>query len=223
MNDQTQELLDISGGIVFSTIYNTNMQKSRMSITDQIIMKETDDNILDIFLTPKSLDYNNFRHLFYPTNSKHFQMSVANESSLFLSNWLITDEDGTHKFVLYDFVISAIEHHLGISRNNFNPALKIHLEKELIRINDIRKFNRFGTVYALSWSEISTLLEQIGVIYNRTGDNRVLLTLILNYQTPLVDGFIMRFHLPFIVDDIYKEWNDFDRLPLLNKNNLYNA
>ena len=64
MNDQTQELLDISGGIVFSTIYNTNMQKSRMSITDQIIMNETDDNILDIFLTPKSLDYNNFRHLF---------------------------------------------------------------------------------------------------------------------------------------------------------------
>lgn len=223
MNNQTQELLDISGGIVFSTIYNTNMQKDQMSITDQIIMNEAEDKILDVFLTPKSLDYNDFRHLFYPSNNKQFQMSVNNESSFFLNNWFITDDDGSHKFILHEFVISTIEHHLGISRHNFNPALKINLEKQLIKYNDIRKFNRFGTVYALTWAEISTLLEQIGVIYNRAEDNKVLLTLILNYTTPLVEGFMIRFHLPFVVENIYKGWNHFDRLPLLNRNNLYNT
>ena len=99
MNNQTQELLDISGGIVFSTIYNTNMQKDQMSITDQIIMNEAEDKILDVFLTPKSLDYNDFRHLFYPSNNKNLEQ----ERNRKFIDCILSSEEIEY---MYDFTLS---------------------------------------------------------------------------------------------------------------------
>ena len=79
---------------------------------------------------------------------------------------------------------------------------------------DFKDFNTNGTGYALTWNEISTLLEQIGVLYNNTEDNSTLLTLILNFNSPYVPGLTIRLYFPFIVYDIYKNWNHNDKASL---------
>ena len=199
--------IDVSGGIVFATLYNSNKLKKDMSIVDQIADDGDYGNIVDITLQPKRINYNTFRHVFYPTNNKHFQMGVTRNTIINFDDWNVNTGDGIHKFIFYDFMLSSIEHYLGVSRENFNPAIKIHLEKKLSGMINFKDFNNNGTGYALTWDEISTLLEQIGVLYNsNTVDNSALLTLILNFNTPYVPGLTIRIYFPFIVYDIYKNW-----------------
>jgi|MDSZ01.3.fsa_nt_gb hypothetical protein len=206
--------IDVSGGIVFATLYNSNKQKSEMSIVDQITDDGDYGNIVDITLQPKTINYNTFRHVFYPTNNKHFQMNVTRNNLINFDDWTVYTTDGSHKFVFYDFMMSSIEHFLGVSRENFNPAIKIHLEKKLASMKTFKDFNNSGTAYALTWSEISTLLEQIGVLYNDDNDNDALLTIVLNFHTPYVPGLTIRMFFPLIVRNIYKDWNHNSKQPL---------
>jgi len=199
--------IDVSGGIVFATLYNSNKLKQDLSIVDQIADDGEYGNIVDITLQPKRINYNTFRHVFFPTNNKHFQMNITKNNIINFNNWSINTGDGVHEFVFYDFMISAIEHFLGVSRENFNPAVKIHLEKKLAGMRNFKEFNKNGTGYALTWNEITTLLEQIGILYNDTDDNSALLTLILNFNSPYVPGLTIRMYFPFIVYDIYKDWH----------------
>jgi hypothetical protein len=74
-------------------------------------------------------------------------------------------------------------------------------------MRNFKEFNKNGTGYALTWNEITTLLEQIGILYNDTDDNSALLTLILNFNSPYVPGLTIRMYFPFIVYDIYKDWH----------------
>tara|TARA_B100000214_G_C23725588_1_gene516359 strand:- start:236 stop:661 length:426 start_codon:yes stop_codon:yes gene_type:complete len=138
-------------------------------------------------------------------------MNVTKNTIINFDDWIVNTDDGSHEFIFYDFMISSIEHYLGVSRENFNPAIKIHLEKKLVGMKNFKDFNTNGTGYALSWNEISTLLEQIGVLYNNTEDNSTLLTLILNFNSPHVPGLTIRLYFPFIVYDIYKNWNHNDK------------
>ena len=209
--DLSDDITDISGGILFASLYNTPVLKNQISITDQII-NDLDNNIIDINLLPKRIDYNTFRQVFYPTNNKHFQLSNTNESLLNLNNWYVYTSDGAYEFILHDFIFSAIEEFLGVSRNNFNPAFKIFLEKELLKTDNIRDFNKNGTTYALTWDEISVLLEQLGILYNDNGDDKVLLTLILNWKSKKIDNLNVRIYMPFVVSDIYKGWEQGSRL-----------
>ena len=206
--------IDVSGGLVFATLYNSNQLKTKMSIVDQITDDGEYGNIVDITLQPKRINYNTFRHIFYPTNTKHFQMNVTRNTTINFDDWIVNTDDGSHKFIFYDFMISSIEHFLGVTRENFNPAIKIHLEKKLTGIKNFKDFNNNGTGYALTWDEISTLLEQIGVLYNNTDDNTTLLTLLLNFTTPYVPGLKIRLYFPFIVYDIYKNWNHNSKITL---------
>lgn len=207
-------LVDVSGGIVFATLYNSNQLKTNMSIIDQISDDGEYGNIVDITLQPKRINYNTFRHIFYPTNNKHFQMNVTRNTTINFDDWIVNTDDGSHKFIFYDFMMSSIEHFLGVSRENFNPAIKIHLEKKLTKMVNFKDFNNNGTGYALTWDEISTLLEQIGVLYNDNDDNSTLLTLLLNFTTPYVPGLKIRLYFPFIVYDIYKNWNHNNKITL---------
>ena len=207
-------IIDVSGGIVFATLYNSNQSKANMSIVDQIVDDGEHGNIVDITLQPKRINYNTFRHIFYPTNNKHFQMNVTRNTIINFDDWIVNTDDGSHEFIFYDFMMWSIEHYLGVSRENFNPAIKIHLEKKLVGMKDFKDFNNHGTGYALTWNEISTLLEQIGVLYNNTEDNSTLLTLILNFNSPYIPGLTIRLYFPFIVYDIYKNWNHSDKATL---------
>tara|TARA_Y100000991_G_scaffold203515_1_gene178269 strand:+ start:950 stop:1597 length:648 start_codon:yes stop_codon:yes gene_type:complete len=206
--------IDVSGGILFASLYNSNKVKSEMSIVDQILDDGDYGNIVDITLEPKRINYNTFRHVFYPTNNKHFQMNVTRNSVTNFDDWAVNTDDGRHKFVFFDFMISSIEHYLGVSRANFNPAIKIHLEKKLAGMFTFRDFNMNGTAYALTWNEISTLLEQVGVLYNSTNDNSALLTMVLNFNTPYVEGLTIRIFFPFVVYDIYRNWHHDKKLNL---------
>ena len=205
------DITDVSGAILFASIYNTFIPKSKLDILDQIVDDDT-NRIIDITLMPKQIDYNTFRQSFYPTNNKQYLTSVLNQNLLKFSTWMVDTSDGIHPFIFYDFVISAIEQYLGVSRINFNPTLRISLEKQLINTDDIRSFNKNGTQYALSWNEIVSLLEQIGVIFNKDEDDSTLLTLVLNYSTPLVKDFSVRIFLPFVVTGIYKGWDQSSKL-----------
>ena len=201
------DVTDISGGILFASLFNNIQNKTDMTILDQIMDNEH-EKIVDIVLVPKELSYSNFRNIFYPTNNKHFQMNITNENVLNLDNWFVSTSDGIHPFVLHDFVFSAIEEFLGVSKFNLNPSLKIAIEKTLLKYPNIREFNKHGSLYALSWFEITTLLEQVGILYNETNDNKALLSMLLNLTHPFIKGLTIRIYLPFVVTNIYKGWND---------------
>ena len=213
-NIYNNDIVDVSGGILFATLYNSNKLKSNMSIIDQITDDGEYGNIVDITLQVKRIDYNTFRHIFFPTNNKHFQMNVTRNNIINFDDWIVSTSDGSHKFIFYDFMMSSIEHFLGVSRENFNPAIKIHLEKKLSGMRNFKDFNNNGTGYALTWDEISTLLEQIGVLYNDNNDNSTQLTLLLNFNTPYVPGLTVRLYFPFIVYDIYKNWNQSNKITI---------
>ena len=214
-NNTNNNIIDVSGGLMFATLYNSNQAKANMSIVDQIADDGEHESIVDITLQPKTINYNTFRHLFYPTNNKHFQMDITKNTIINFDDWTVNTDDGSHKFIFHDFMMSSIEHFLGVSRENFNPAIKIHLEKQLCGMKNFKDFNNHGTGYALTWNEISTLLEQIGVLYNDNDDDSTLLTLLINYQTPYVPGLTIRLYFPFIVFDIYKNWNHNNKIPLI--------
>ena len=55
--------IDVSGGILFASLYNSNKVKSAMSIVDQILDDGDYGNIVDITLEPKRINYNTFRHV----------------------------------------------------------------------------------------------------------------------------------------------------------------
>ena len=221
MNYSNNDYTDISGGILFASLYNSSKNKDNMSITDQMAEDGEYGNVVDIVLQAKNIDYNTFRNVFYPTNTKHFQLSLVDTEILNFDNWYVSTDDGTYRFIFFDFIMSAIEHYLGVSRLNFNPALKIHLEKKLSNMRSLRQFNSYGSAYALTWNEISNLLSQLGILYNNNNDNKALLTLVLNFESPYVPGLTVRIFLPFVVNDIYKNWNQNDRLPLRLRN-LFN-
>ena len=211
--NNSNDISDCSGEIIFAAIYNTKIDKDDMSLLDNIVIDDS-DKIIDITLKSREITYIEYRLLVYPTTTGHFQMNKLNKTYLQFDKWQIETDDGDHPFIYYDFIMSAIERNKGISKHSFNPALKITLEKKLVQLINFSDFITNGSIYALTWHEITTLLEQIGVLYNvdeNKHDKPICLTMVLNFKPPYTTDLVIRIYCPFIVTGIYKGWS-----PLIN-------
>ena len=207
-SSDSYDITDCSGELIFATLYNTPMSKDNMTILDNIVIDDS-NKIIDITLKPREITYNDFRLINYPTTTGHFQMNKINNTYLNFDQWEIETDDGISKFIFYDFIFSAIEQKIGINKNSFNPALKLTIEKQAVKMNNFTDFITHGSVYALTWHEITTLLEQIGLIYNvdeNKNEKPICLTMVLNYKPLFVQDLTIRIYCPFIVTGIYKNW-----------------
>lgn len=203
------DISDCSGQLLYASLFNTQIDKDNMSLLDNIVIDES-DNIIDITLKARDITYNEFRLLVYPTTTGSLQMNKINTTYLQFDQWEIETDDGTHPFIYYDFIISAIEQKLGVNKNSFNPALRILLEKKLVKFINFTDFIKNGSLFALTWHEITTLLEQIGILYHIDENKHtdpVCLTMVLNFKPPFTTDLVIRIYCPFIVTGIYKGWS----------------
>lgn len=199
---------DCSGELIYAALYNTQMDQDKMSLLDNIIIDDS-DSIIDITLKSREITYNDFRLLMYPTSTGYLQMNKVNTTYLPFDQWEIETDDGTSPFIYYDFIMSAIEQNLGVNKNSFNPALRIILERKLVKFIKITDFIKNGSLFALTWHEITTLLEQIGILYHIDENKHtdpVCLTMVLNFKPPFTTDLVIRIYCPFIVTGIYKGW-----------------
>ena len=113
------DISDCSGQLLYASLFNTQIDKDNMSLLDNIVIDES-DNIIDITLKAREITYNEFRLLVYPTTTGSLQMNKINTTYLQFDQWEIETDDGTHPFIYYDFIISAIEQKLGVNKNSHN-------------------------------------------------------------------------------------------------------
>ena len=203
------DISDCSGELLYASLYNTQIDKDSMSFLDNINIDES-DNIIDIELKAKEITYNDFRLILYPTTTGHLHMNKSNKTYLRFDQWEIETDDGTHPFIFHDYIMSALQQQMGVNKHSLNPALRILLDKKLVQYVNFTDFIKNGSLFALTWHEITLLLEQIGTLYN-TDENEhndpICLTMILNFKPPFKNDLFIRIHCPFIVTGIYKGWS----------------
>jgi len=164
--------------VVVATLYNnfSDAHETTGAITDvsQCLLE----------LDPILLDMNEFRELFYPSASGSFSLNAGLRGSgvTSFSEQTISDQDGTHEFNLMDFVLSSYENELNIQRNNIAPLHLIQLHKDLSRYSTM--FDIRGSAYSLKWSEILSVLQQLGGLKNP--DESLLFKIIFNYRNTVL-------------------------------------
>lgn len=116
-------------GICYNNIPNNDLLKTETSVMTQ-----------EYHFKPHKLSLEQFKNIFYSNEYGIYHINELYKNSEFInfSKQLIQDSDNTYNiFNINQYVISAYENFLNVTRDNINSITVMNLNKELLKINSL--------------------------------------------------------------------------------------